>query len=152
MEGHGNAYKHGHSVGKISPTYRSWHAMVRRCYDTTNDNYMYYGGRGITVEPKWLKFEGFLEDMGERPEGATISRKDNNGNYCKANCEWETSWSEQMKNRRNTIWVEYNGERMTLTDFAKNHSTVKRQALCNRRAQGWSTEKIVETYGKPVST
>ncbi len=74
--------------------------MKQRCYNPKHAKYRHYGGRGITVCAEWLtSFETFLLDMGDRPAGYTLSRKDNEGSYCKANCEWQT-YSEQNRNRR----------------------------------------------------
>jgi hypothetical protein len=93
--------QHGHApkVG-ASATYETWKGMVQRC---TNPNdrrrWENYGGRGITVCERWLKFENFLADMGERPKGLTLDRKNNDKGYSKANCRWATR-SEQMRNRR----------------------------------------------------
>lgn len=73
--------------------------MIRRCSDPNNIGYRYYGGRGIKVCERWLVFENFLADMGERPEGLTLDREDNDGHYEKGNCKWST-YSEQALNRR----------------------------------------------------
>ncbi len=78
---------HGHS-SPPSPTYRSWIAMRKRCEHSAHKNYHRYGGRGIKVCKRWTKFENFLADMGERPEGMTLSRKSHKGNYTPKNCEW----------------------------------------------------------------
>jgi hypothetical protein len=92
--------RHGHSAnGKLSPTYNSWIAMKRRCSDSTRKNYEEYGGRGITYCERWKSFDNFLTDMGERPEGMTLDRKDTNGNYEPGNCRWATA-SQQIRNRR----------------------------------------------------
>jgi hypothetical protein len=78
--------------------YAAWKNMRRRCSDPTHENYQRYGGRGIKVCARWESFENFLADMGERPEGKEIDRKDNNGNYEPGNCRWVTH-AENVRNR-----------------------------------------------------
>lgn len=92
--------KHGHvTKGKSSPTYRTWINMIQRCNNPNASYYSYYGGRGINVCERWMNFENFLEDMGERPsKNHSIERKDSNGDYCLSNCKWGTS-QEQGRNR-----------------------------------------------------
>jgi hypothetical protein len=78
--------------------YFVWRSMLQRCSNSNAPFYNRYGGRGIKVCERWNKFENFLEDMGERPEGMTIDRINNDGNYEPNNCRWVTH-KENCNNR-----------------------------------------------------
>ena len=83
-----------------APEYKCWDAMRYRCCNENGKGYKNYGGRGITVCDRWLEsFENFYADMGDRPEGTSIDRIDNDGNYEPGNCRWADA-STQNKNRR----------------------------------------------------
>jgi hypothetical protein len=84
---------------KHKGVYTSWGAMKGRCLNPNSLHYKHYGGRGITVCERWMKFENFLADMGDRPEGQSLDRIDVNGNYEPGNCKWST-WEEQRANQR----------------------------------------------------
>jgi hypothetical protein len=84
------------------PLYDTWSTMMRRCYSPKNPKYNRYGGRGIGVYEPWHDVAAFVADierlLGERPEGCTLDRKDNDGNYEPGNVRWATAL-EQTANR-----------------------------------------------------
>lgn len=95
-------------MSRKSPTQYSWSAMRRRCNNENHEQYKDYGGRGITYDPQWENFDVFLKDMGYRPEGTSLDRKDNDKNYNKENCQWGTR-IEQARNRRKPLISPYPG-------------------------------------------
>jgi len=100
--------KHGHAKqDQKSPEYQSWHAMRARCAakpGRKNRRYRDYVARGIKVCQRWKSFKNFLADMGPRPPGMTLDRKNNEGNYTPRNCRWATH-SEQVRNRRPSAYA-----------------------------------------------
>ena|SRR3990167_1139982 len=87
-----------HGLGG-TPTYSSWYSMIERCGNPACISWRYYGAKGITVCKKWLDINGFVEDMGIRPDGLTLDRIDRLKNYEPSNCRWATEL-EQQRNRR----------------------------------------------------
>ena len=135
---------HGHYVGgKKSPTYTSWCKMLERCRQPNRDHAEYYQAKGITACDRWLKFENFLADMGERPDGKTLDRIDNDRGYEPSNCRW-ASPAEQVRNRCHTVWLDHDGRRLCMKDWAKEIG-ISYWTLKSRLKLGWSAEKALTT-------
>jgi hypothetical protein len=92
--------------------------MRGRCENPDDVSYANYGGRGITVCERWLKFENFALDVEPRPKGRTLDRIDNNGNYEPTNCRWATP-REQGRNTRRSLMLELRGEKKSVQDWAE---------------------------------
>jgi len=143
---------HGETIGgKHSGEYNSWRHLKERCYTVTNKRYADYGGRGIKVCDRWLGkcgFNNFLEDMGRKPSPKhSIDRIENNGNYEKSNCRWGTE-EEQNTNRRSNVWLEYNGQKKLLRDWAISLKTDAGIISRSLNKVGKKFEEIVEFYKK----
>ena len=129
-------YSHGMTG---TPIYRIWGSMLKRCRNSNDPNYHRYGGRGIAVCDRWLSFENFLLDMGERPEGLTLDRANNDGDYEPGNCRWVTRL-EQMNNTRRNKLVFFEGETKTLAQWCREKGLNYNKAK-HRLNRGWEPEK-----------
>lgn len=138
---------HGHTkLNWKSKTYSVWDSMIQRCNNPKATKYNNYGGRGITHDPSWFKFVNFLKDMGERPEGLTLDRIDNEKGYCKENCRW-ASYEEQNRNTRTNKFITHNGITKTNQEWA-NELGFPSSTLYNRVfTRGWSVE---ESFKIPI--
>lgn len=104
------AHGYGKSGKERSPTYSSWASMMDRCeWGGHKIMYAKYGAKGIRVCPEWHNFENFLRDMGVRPPGTSIDRKENSDGYSKNNCRWATR-REQALNTTRTAKVLIDGK------------------------------------------
>lgn len=140
---------HGYSSqGKISKIYHIWNSMIRRCTNPKHKYYSDYGGRGIKVCDRWLKFENFLEDMGEAPPGLTLDRIKNKKGYYKENCRWAT-WRQQQRNRRDNRPITHNGKTQLLIEWAEETGIDRKTIAARIDRYGWSTERALTT---PVQT
>lgn len=124
----------------------SWGQMIARCYDPMHPKYPRYGGRGIRVCDRWICRRLFLEDMGERPNGKTLNRIDNDGDYCPENCEWADHHTQQQ-NRHDNRSITFNGETKCLTEWERA-TGLRRKTIARRLQLGWTIEQALTT---PVS-
>lgn len=136
--------RHGCSVKKDTPEYRtfiSWQSMIWRCTNENRKDYPRYGGRGISVCERWQKFENFLADMGLKQEGYSLGRIDNDGGYAPENVRWETG-RQQARNRSSNRVVSYQGKELTLAGWAEI-TGIDRTTLAWRIKAGWPIEKVM---------
>jgi hypothetical protein len=115
--------RHGHCAnGKRSPEAMAWQNMKARCHNPRNPRFADYGGRGVTVDPRWHDFAAFLADMGERPSPAhTLERVRNAEGYGPGNCVWATQ-AEQAVNRRTTRLIDTPEGARPLAVVAREHN------------------------------
>ena len=121
--------------------YRVWASMLRRCDNPKQQNYRLYGQRGISVCTRWKNFINFLQDMGERPNGMTIDRIDNDGNYEPRNCRWATHKQQSNNSRHNRIVI-LNGCKQTLQQWIEELK-IPRSTVYSRINRGMSYEKAI---------
>lgn len=127
---------HGMSGTRL---YKIWDGIISRCDNPNAVDYSNYGARGISYDPRWKSFSIFYEDMHEGyADNMTIERKDVNGHYTKDNCEWITM-GEQQANKRNTVFMEFKGQRKRLVDWAKELG-IHSGTIRSRLRQGWTVE------------
>lgn len=147
--------KHGMSG---TPEYQTWNGMNQRCTNPNASGYLDYGGRGIRVCEAWAKsFDAFFADMGRRPSPKhTIDRINSNLDYGPSNCRWATRRT-QNRNKSDNVWIEYDGKRMLIADWAVELNTYHQLIASNlRRGKSfdWIVDRIKQKHSKesPCST
>ena len=123
--------------------YRIWMGMKMRCYNENRSSYSSYGGRGIFMCDSWRNdFKNFYKWSIENgyKDGLSIDRIDNEKEYCPDNCRWANSY-EQANNKRNTIFIEYNGVRKSLSNWC-DELGLNIHTIRNRFYHGFPTEKL----------
>lgn len=130
-----------HGLSK-TPVYSSWLTMRKRCYNEQSPDYPTYGGRGISVCDRWMSFENFYADMGDRPKGMSLDRIDCDGDYSPENCRWATN-TQQARNKRNTRMVTFNGVTKSLRDFCEELSLNCGTVMTRITQLGWSIDRAL---------
>lgn len=131
-----------HGLSEL-PIYKIWQGIKDRCNNNKTPAYLYYGARGIKVCDRWMKFENFYADMGDRPEGMSLDRIDNDGDYCPENCRWATL-EEQARNTRRVRKYTFEGQSKCIAEWA-SIANIHYQTLTTRLNNGWSIEKALRT-------
>jgi len=139
-------FQHRHGLSD-TPVHRSWMSMRQRCLNPNDAAYANYGGRGITICGHWDLFENFLADMGFPEQGQEIDRKENDGDYEPGNCRW-ASVVQQARNRRDTVIVEFNGEKRSLREWAEMLGIKFATLYARIVVKGWS---VSDAFTKPIS-
>lgn len=136
----GCANKHGMSNTRL---YKSWQQMLDRCLNPNNKRYKDYGGRGITICDRWMKFENFHEDMGDRSsKNHSIDRINNEDGYSLENCKWSTR-SQQQRNRRDTKYFTVFGVTELLLEWTKCAGT---SSVYRWHKKGILEEKLLKRF------
>lgn len=135
--------RHGHAALNVStPTYRTWGSMKERCSNPEHVSWDRYGGRGIAVCERWLAFDNFLLDMGERPSlQHSIDRIDGDKGYEPGNCRW-ADLKTQARNQKTNVILAHNGVSACVAEWADitglPHNTIRKRLLA-----GWSVERTL---------
>ncbi len=122
--------------------HHTWAQIRTRCENSNSPDWPLYGGRGIKVCKRWSSFECFYFDMGDRPAGRSLDRKNNNGNYCKSNCRWATP-SQQSKNRRTTRFLTFKGVTLCYREWERRLGLPK-NVISRRIRSGFTISKALQ--------
>lgn len=144
--------KHGGAIhSNRDRLYAIWSSAKGRCFTKTDKQYKNYGARGITVCDEWLGENGYENfrtwayangyDENAPRSKCTLDRIDVNGNYEPSNCRFADA-VVQCNNKRNNHWLEYNGERHTVSEWSRIVGLTERQIQA-RLYEGWSTERTL---------
>lgn len=140
-----NRLRHGEAIaGRETTEWKLWHSIRQRC-GVVGVGHPDYSGRGIEMCDRWQQsYEDFVKDVGRRPSKAhSLDRIDVFGGYEPGNVRWATA-KEQARNRRNSLFIEAFGERLTLAEWSER-SGIQNTTIRQRLQRGWSPEKAVST-------
>lgn len=139
--------------GSYTRLYKTWRSMIDRCYNPNIKSYENYGARGIKICDewrhdfqefrKWAISAGYVEGKGRTLQ--SIDRIDVNGDYCPENCRWATARTQQ-KNKRNTTLYSYNGETITISEFADKYGISDKSFVYRKAEKGMSLDDILNEW------
>jgi hypothetical protein len=137
--------KEVHMPFKTNPKfYASWKSMKARCYNPKCKQYADYGGRGIRVCDRWRKdYRAFEDDMGDRPEGFSLDRIDNDKDYSPDNCRW-ASRTTQQRNQRRAVYVHIAGVKYRAIELAELCGQ-KTDTIVDRANRGLPYEDVIRS-------
>lgn len=136
---------HGEAAA-LTREYRAWQGARYRCNNYDNRQWQNYGGRGIRVCKRWDDYRNFLADMGRCPPGLTLERKDVNGDYEPANCEW-AAMRRQENNKRNTRRIRLGGVTRSLAEWCR-HFDLPYRTIARRWETGWRGARLFLPIGQ----
>jgi hypothetical protein len=138
-------FKHGFCEGRIDPVYRVWQMMIQRCHNKKSKDFYLYGARGISVCKRWrnppIGFVNFMQDMGPRPRGCSVERKNSKGDYKPSNCRWATP-REQNRNTAQNVMISWEGKTKCVADWAED-LRINRFIIYHRIHAGWPIERLL---------
>jgi hypothetical protein len=129
--------------------YKIWMGIIKRCHNQNNIAYNQYGGRGISIDPRWMTIEQFLADMGPRPSSLySIERIDNDGPYSPDNCIWGTR-VEQSRNTRRNHYITIDNVTKCLAEWCLETGIHYTTVLQRINRSGWDPIRALLTPVKP---
>lgn len=128
---------------RYTPEYKTWSSMKERCLNSQHPSYKNYGGRGIKICDRWLNnAEAFYKDMGKRPEGMSLDRIDNEGNYEPSNCRWATQ-KEQRNNTRQNRYITWDNKTRTISQWSDETGISQAAITIRLNRLSWSIGKAL---------
>lgn len=140
-------HNHSHSnAGRPTKTFTTWVNMIQRCTNSKHKSFHRYGGRGITVCERWMTFENFLADMGEKPPRMELDRECNAEGYKPENCRW-VNRVQNANNRDVNHAITFDGRTQNIKQWAQELGC-HHQSIAYRLKKGWSVE---DAFGTPFN-
>lgn len=155
MRKYDGTFAKGHSINKThgmtkSRVYKIWDGIKRRCLNPKMTGYERYGGAGINLCNRWLRFENFFKDMGNPPsQEYSIDRIDGTKGYTKKNCRWATK-IQQQANIKSNVNMTFEGQTFNQSEWVRK-TGLHLSTIRTRLRLGWSIEKTLSIPARPKS-